>query len=887
MCSTMLVHCGTFAIAPALAQQGGQVAGQGNRVSISIPAQSLNSAIDAFSRATGWQVGYSSAIDGNARTNAVSGVMSPRQALRAMLARTGINVRITGPRSAALVSPAGSDESVPDTGNPPVNGNLLDTIEVTAAGATGSGFRGTPDWVYETPASVSVVTREAIEETGVRDTRRLFDSVSGAYSGDGVGSFPTVSPNIRGLQDSARVIVSIDGARQNAQDGGRYGGATIGGIGMAFVDTSFVREVDIRKNTEAGANNAGSLGGATDFRLIGAQDIIEPGKTWGSEFNLSKGTNAYKFDGSAIGAMKLGESLALTFGASHKNMGEYEPGRQGDAEARYDLTEQKNHSTFLKLEAELEDVTASVAWLHQVNKFSYDVVADGNGSSFVAQTDTIVADLGWAPESSWVNLAGKVWANFSDIEETREPRTSTPTTVIDKDLTSFGFILENTSEIDTSFGSLNLNYGAEAFRDSAGKSARSSSIAENPLFVSSYGAFSPPGRRDVASAFFNGTLQPVEWINVSGGLRYDWYRLKGSSNYYNETVQTTTFTVRSVISYWDYVLPSLTPQQIASYPPPFIFLLQNRMGEVIDGEFFDAGQIIRNSTVTLHSNTDDIDRSDGAWLPSATIELKALDWLTPYASYSKSFRPPTITETFASGSWGPGDFVGKNLAANTRLRPEQAETYEIGANVVLDQLFSEQDRLRMKLAAFYRKVDDYIVLGTIIKDGEPDRTYTGFINLDGTARMRGIELEGNYDANFFWLGASTTLLDISWLQRTETFDNGIVSTDGKIFAWNTSVPPRFKITLDSGFRLFEQKMALGARMNYVTPTSNARLANNGDVVEYSESYTTLDLYGSYQINEQALLRVSANNVTDIRYIPATGIYLAPGRTLQASLKLRF
>ncbi len=44
---------------------------------------------------------------------------------------------------------------------------MLDEITVTAPPAAArqpKGFQGTPDWVYETPASVSVISREKLEQ---------------------------------------------------------------------------------------------------------------------------------------------------------------------------------------------------------------------------------------------------------------------------------------------------------------------------------------------------------------------------------------------------------------------------------------------------------------------------------------------------------------------------------------------------------------------------------------------------------------------------------------------------------------------------------------------------------------------------------------------------
>jgi hypothetical protein len=74
-----------------------------------IPAQPLSSAIAAFIRTTGWEVGFTSnAVEGK-RSTAVNGSMSAAQALHTLLAGTGVSARISGPSTAALV--AGADVS--------------------------------------------------------------------------------------------------------------------------------------------------------------------------------------------------------------------------------------------------------------------------------------------------------------------------------------------------------------------------------------------------------------------------------------------------------------------------------------------------------------------------------------------------------------------------------------------------------------------------------------------------------------------------------------------------------------------------------------------------------------------------------------------------------
>lgn len=858
----------------AFAQQA-----QGEVRSFNIPGQPLAGAVAAFGRQSGLQVSLAASSAAGVRTNPVAGTMDPYSALTQMLSGTGLYWWLS--ESGAVIIASSRSSAAPATG---AEGDVLDVVVVTDE--EGSGYQGTPDWVYEVPDSVSVISGEAIENLAVRDTNELFNSASGVYAGSTVGSFPTVSPNIRGLQDEGRVIVSIDGARLNSQDGGRYGGADIGGMSMAFVDTAFVRAVDITKKTNASANNAGSLGGTVDFRLVRADDVIAPGERWGVSATGAAGTNGYDYSSAFVGAVRLGDAISVTLGASSKELSEYEPGEFGDAEGRFDLTYRRNWSALAKIEAEFETVTASLAWLHQHNDFAYAVGEGADGSSFDAGSDTIIADVDWIPDTPMIDLSAKFWAQLSQIDETRDARYAGTTLVaaetdIGKAFTSFGVILENTSELSTGLGDLSLNYGIEAFRDVADKSASSSAIDDNPLFANSYGSWTPPGRRDIASGFMNGTLEPADWVTLSGGLRYDWSRLKGNPTYFYQ-LGTTTTTAGAVISEVDYFINYL------GFDPFIAGLIGSpALGEVFNNAWYIAGTSVTYAPNDYLSETEEIDRTDAAWLPSATIEFAPVDWFKPYASYSQSFRPPTLSEAFAAGSVSPGDIIGTNLAPNTDLRPEKARTYEIGANLVADQIFTDSDRLRLKVSGFYREVDDYIVVGDLVTHVPSRMDFYSFVNLDGTAYMKGVELEGNYDAGYFWFGGSFSLLEIDWPQKTQTFSNGTLSTTGESIFWNSTVPPKQKLVLDAGVRLFDQRLSLGARMNHATPSSEPQLDTEGNVVENGDPYTTLDLYGSFKVTDNAVLRMSVNNVTDINYLPINSAYVAPGRTMQASLKIRF
>ena len=922
--------CALLSSGPSLAQtaapSAGQHASQADVYDFRIAGQPLSAALAAFNRQTGIQVSQASGNATETVVNAVQGRMTPQAALSTMLAGTGIPFRFTGNRAVVI----GADQSGGSASVAPDDGStVLDTITVAAGGAsatTGAGYQGTPDWVYETPSSLSVVGREAIQSAGTRNTRDLFNRISGVYAGEGNGSFPTVSPNIRGLQDSGRVIVSIDGARQNAQRGAGFGGSNyISNSGQAFVDSAFIRAVEVEKNTRAATGNAGSLGGKVEFQTVGADDLIADGKQWGVETNTGTGTNNTYYQGSYLAATRLGETpFSLTGGFSNSNLGEYAVGKNGDQTTTEDLMKnmlgRNNWSSLAKLEGDFGDVETSLSWMHQDNSFVYGTSGGGSLNHENARNDSVTAKFTWDPESPLIDMKGLLWLNDSNTKEVRERRTmgtlnttdDIPETTIDMGTKSFGASLDNTSVLETVAGPLTLNYGAEAFRDIATSSASSISISANPDWESSYTAFSPPGRRDMASLFVNGTLEPVDWVSLTAGLRYDWSRLKGTARYQNRVTSsvTTPGTYARAVTTWAayaqiYAVTTYnlrvavcntginpnTNLAVTAIARTNSCNSLNVTGEIINGVWYAAGSAITQpvtSTVTTYPEYEfEVDRIDSAWLPSATIEFKPADWFRPYVSYSESYRPPTILEAFFTGG-PPTDNVGVAYAPNEDLRSETATTYEIGTNVSLDDVLTGGDSLRLKASAFYREVEDYIVLGTIYTSDVSTRTYQSFVNLDGTTRMKGVELEGNYDTGGFWIGGTASFLDTEWPSKTQVFTNGTTTTSGDIIATAGSVPPRLKLTVDGGMRFFDDRLSLGARLNHVTANQSYRLdTDTGNLLKLTDVYTTVDIYGSFEVTEAATLRFSVNNVTDRNYIPANSDYTAPGRTFTATLKMKF
>ena len=886
--------CGTV---PALAQAPSATqAHEATTRHFDIPVQPLASAVGTFGRQSGLQVTLSSTEAGGIRTNAVVGSFTPAESLARMLNRTGISYRLSGNGSRALI---GEQDAAADNGID--NGStMLETIVVAKSArnaSSGSGFQGTPDWVYEEPASVSVVGREAIRNASVRNARELLANTAGVNVSSDNTQNQGINVNMRGLQDQNRVTTMIDGARQNFQRAGH------GSTGYAYVDTALIRSVEVDKSGNSGVGGAGGLAGSVNFRTLVADDLIREGETVGGELDATTGSNEYSFAGSAAAAVRMSDDFSLLAAISRKGLGEYAIGENGTIGSGWDtqnldkpiFTGSESTSGLLKAEMRpTENSTFDLSWLHLQSQFSQGTNQLTDTGALREDTqditnDTVVGAFGWDPDSELIDLKARFAFNNVENGEHRIKRTAGQEAVdVDYAMWTLGASIENTSRFSLPMGELSLNYGAEIFRDKGDTAVSGDAIALDPLTEHWYSGSNPSGSRTVASVFSNATLEHDDWLMLSGGLRYDYYHLTGTSTIflkpYTETVSVTTTIPGTcsaipapILAFRDSGAPAWTNYVNA----------QAGLGNTIVGDTLcrPSRDVVTTEDVIRYPTEDvNVDLSDAALLPNAIIAVKPFDGVQIFGKYSETFRPPTIMEAVTGGShvlaFGPAN------APNPYLEAEEGKTYEFGVNYMQDDVFAGGDSVRLKSVAFYREIRNYIALGSIDRtDNGSTVEYASYVNLDGKTRMRGIELEGNYDAGRYYLGGSFTFLDADYADQY-TY-NGVSHTTGQYIIFTA---PRTKMTLDGGLRLFDENLTLGARLTHVEVEKQTVGTMPSLLTAYAaDDYTLLDLYGSYKLNDNATLRFAVNNVADVAYLPAlgAGILPAPGRTATVSLNFKF
>ena len=261
---------------------------------------------------------------------------------------------------------------------------------------------------------------------------------------------------------------------------------------------------------------------------------------------------------------------------------------------------------------------------------------------------------------------------------------------------------------------------------------------------------------------------------------------------------------------------------------------------------------------------------DTAFNPSATLSAQVTPWLQPFVSWSHSSRAPNVQEVFFANEGG--------ASMNPFLKPEKAETWEAGFNVNKKGLLLEQDSFHLKALAYHTRIKDYITSesfmlcysGQLCHDLE--NSFGGFnanvyVNTTSPVTTKGYEIEAGYDVGFAYA-------NLAWSKQQTDQPTSIASTVYSFAYSDMSDLPESYATLDIGGRLFDQKVTLGSLVKFTGKSkrlSTEGISSDTNSVPKEKMPnipTVIDLYSSWQMTDNVLLRFSVQNVTNRDYAEA-------------------
>lgn len=264
-----------------------------------IPAGPLADALSAFGTQSGLQVVYAPELAAGKRSRGVSGRHASAEALRRVLAGTGLTFDSLGNATVAIrqavATPQPQTPAKPDRSETPAQqGEEGPVTELEKMVVTGTRMRG----VAPVGSQILQFDREEIERTGAATTEQFiatipqqFGSVTSNTVQDRTKAFDlgfATAADLRGL-GAGRTLVLLNGRRMSANGDGLF-------ADVSMIPLSAVERIDVLLDGASAIYGSDAVGGV--INIILRQDYV------GATTEMGYGVSAYG-DGDEYGASQL------------------------------------------------------------------------------------------------------------------------------------------------------------------------------------------------------------------------------------------------------------------------------------------------------------------------------------------------------------------------------------------------------------------------------------------------------------------------------------------------------------------------------------------------------------------------------------------------------
>lgn len=792
-----------------------------------IPAGTLSSALAAFGRQSGMQVTYAPEIAAGRRSPGVTGTVPVNEAIVQILHGTGLGYAFTSSNTVAISAGAGETATgaVADDGS-----ILLDTIAVTTAGSA-------IDRPFETPGTSNYISSAELERLPPQTTGAIFQGTPGVISG-ATNNGASIDPNIRGLQGMNRVATTIDGSQQSTSSYRGYAGVD----NRTYVDPDLVSGITITKGPDGAVG--GAIGGTIAMETLGVADILRDGENWGVRVRGGGSTNSVDpvigareaiyggeddthFTNGSFAVAAREETVDFVGAFVRRKTGNYFAGTKGSLTTENYLGQQEELSNYghgQLVYNTSEDVTSALlkTTFRPTDEQELQIGYLYYGNEFGEVTPSAVAaettEVTWQVPLSSVDV-NQVTARYRyrpDDSDLVDFRANAYASNVDE--SNIFALLGNTGPVDQQ----SRNFGANAWNTSR------LSLFDTPLALEyglsyTYERAIPTEGPPLVSSRTLWALPPDGERQVGtmrGKAKWDplsWLSLEAGLEYI--TYRTSFFGIED----YQYVGP-----EFASY----------------EGDGLN---------------------------PSASVTVTPLEGWQLYAQYTSGTRPQSLREVSQTRF---------EQMFNPDLKAEQASNWEVGTNLLKNDLFLAGDKARLKFAYFDNTTDNYI--GREFLGGEAMM----FFNYD-YVRFKGLELSGGYDAGWGFV-------DFGFNYYTDfeaCLQNGVcVDYTYQADYLTNQMPPRFTASVTAGARFLEDRLTLGGRVTYMGQRLAPLIPDDYFwTTAVWEPYTVVDLFGQWKLNDNVTLNVSVQNLFDAYYVDALNNtdMPSPGRTVTATLTGRF
>lgn len=872
-----------LAIIVATAQAG--YAAPPAAAAFNIPPQPLSQALNELARQAGMVLLADARLTAGRQSPALKGSFGVQDALRQILAGSGLRAEIRTDGTIILKS------------EPVAAGNVVGIGAVRVSGAPAWGDDDQMDGAdrpYLKSGSFAHISKEQMDRFSGSSPADIFKGTPGVVVGDARNS-GAVDVNIRGLQGQGRVPVVIDGSLQSSTIYRGYSGIA----DRSYIDPEMISEINITKGPGLNAEGTGAIGGLVSMSTLKTQDILRPGERSGFRIRTGLQSNTVKArhqyeatprtERTSIldprsGFLSLAyatteEDYDIVAAVSHRQSGNYFSGKNG-ANSYQKLDDWGTDNGITHLYHAGDEVfntnnTTDSALLKGTYRFNNDQQlelgyryfksdygeimpsqiwrnSDGVLHDFKASevsTEAWTARYQYAPaDNPLVSIKANLWytnmqtaARNGDVFS--NPREGRPNPG-DGDCEScveiaylaknqaqrYGADFSNTSRFDTQLGAVQLNYGFSLQKEDIAP-ADSVKIVQEDVDTN----FTlRSGTRNEQSAFLNMQWQASERLLLEAGGRYIHYSSK-DRNVISTPVREKSGWQR--LQMWDKdgstIGTAIWHQDANGEFTDATNPMKNGLGmlEVEDGQ---PAVPIDLSKVDYWSDTGPVfyDKIPGAFTRTAPIERDGGGFAPAFGLTFKITDQLSSYLRYTEGLRMPSLYestVGFSARYSSPLEPEHSKNWEAGISYVQDGLFKDDDKLRLKVAYFDNNTENYITRRMF--KGEPGMQNFTMHNLDSYS-ISGFEFQSSYDRGDFFAELAATLNQKSsicdkkmagFLRDAIDPDTPDCSPVGFAASYvSNMIPPKISTNATFGARLLDQKLAMGLRASYVSGPLNEK-----------------------------------------------------------------
>ena len=232
-----------------------------------IPSGNLDQALTRFASTADVLLSVNAQFTANKPSLGLRGNYTRAQALRRLLAGSGLVARLDGDR--VYIERAAQAGAAVELNPTPIKADAdgLDDLDATG----------------------SVVSRnlEQLERFRGRSNADMLAGIAGVHTSDGRNG-GGIEVNIRGIQGQGRVPVKVDGSQQSLDVYRGYAGTAQ----RAYIDPDLIGSVTVNKGPSLGAGASGAIGGSVEMRTLSVDDILQPGQTSGVRVRGSLSDNS-------------------------------------------------------------------------------------------------------------------------------------------------------------------------------------------------------------------------------------------------------------------------------------------------------------------------------------------------------------------------------------------------------------------------------------------------------------------------------------------------------------------------------------------------------------------------------------------------------------------